>query len=73
LNHRSQVCEALTGTGVRVAKKNPKAVPQGLSWVIVAALNSGGGMFGAGQLLFGGKAPDGWRIPKRFASFGCVE
>ena len=24
LNRRSQVCEALTGTGVRVAEKNPK-------------------------------------------------
>jgi hypothetical protein len=25
LNHRSQVCEALTGTGVRVAKKKSQA------------------------------------------------
>ena len=29
LNHRSQVCEALTGTGVRVAKKNPKRTESG--------------------------------------------
>ena len=29
LNHRSQVCEALTGTGVRVAKKNPKSIEFG--------------------------------------------
>jgi hypothetical protein len=26
LNHRSQVCEALTGTGVRVAKRIPSAL-----------------------------------------------
>ena len=29
LNHRSQVCEALTGTGVRVAKTNPKRTESG--------------------------------------------
>ncbi len=64
---------ALTDSDVRVAKKNPKAVPQDFSWAIVAALNSGTGLFGAGQLHFGGKAPEGWRNPKRFAWFGCAE
>ena len=35
LNHRSQVCEALTGTGIRVAKKNPKRTESGTSLVAV--------------------------------------
>ena len=30
LNRRSQVCEALTGTGVRVAKKNPNGTESGI-------------------------------------------
>ena len=29
LNHRSQACEVLTGTGVRVAKTNPKRTESG--------------------------------------------
>ena len=29
MNRRSQICEALTGTGVRVAKKNPKRTESG--------------------------------------------
>ena len=29
LNRRSQICEALTGTGVRVAEKNPKRTESG--------------------------------------------
>ena len=35
LNHRSQVCEALAGTGVRVAKKNPKRTESGTRLVAV--------------------------------------
>jgi hypothetical protein len=37
---------------------------------MIAALGSVRGIFGAGQLCFGGKAPGGWRTPKRFARFG---
>ena len=29
LNRRSQICEALTGTGVRVAERNPKRTESG--------------------------------------------
>ena len=29
LNRRSQACEVLTGTGVRVAEKNPKRTESG--------------------------------------------
>lgn len=30
LNHRSQACDVLAGTGVRVAKKNPKRTESGI-------------------------------------------
>ena len=35
LNHRSQVCEALTGTGVRITEKNPKRTESGTRLVAV--------------------------------------